>query len=401
MSQAKLLELIINNRLKTDEEFEEILKEFINKTHISNVSKIVMLKLEDYKMSNKKYLILAKYFNIVYEYLSIPSFDKHCTIPLKTLFSYVTDKRGIYRVIVRFLLINRDIEYIKQFMNESKCVINYDELYELFLKQRTCTQLMYKRVHEFFVNSKIDMCKYTDLIVKDIITQNHTVTDFRELGVVFTEKQQEIMNEYGVYVLKDDSLYKEIIAMRCNYYTIMKIFRENEYYIPHSRIYHDSMLDLRGEEKLYKQLRKKGVVLNKATYNRFGVSGFGMNHSVGIEIKQYIEENVVIKPNDVPNIDFILPRCAITKTYNDADIIVPNKILMEILLMKNEPMTFKQIKDNYKSLINATPYKNTNKCVHFGAIKYINIEDLENIYKDGYDGMYVDDFIDYILSIYT
>ncbi len=283
-------------------------------------------------------------------------------------------------------------------------IIDLDELYLLFIEYSFCTiSYEYEQIYLHFKNNKVDIDKYNDIIVDNIIGKGNK--DLVDLNIFnFTSEQLDILNLYGC-LNTIDTIHQTMIDNNFDYDVVKHIFDTNPDYTPNSLIY-NYVIDYycgKNVDKIFELLMSRGCYpkyINIVKYviehsantslETFDADCNNINHS----LKSLIN-NAVVNPDDkkihIPkyrNI-VVLP---VNRYFDDDSLVNVNIFLASIIGHEDETMKIKDFRD-----IAERKYKYcTYTCPH---TVYMHID---HVYlMNDYTYIKTDNFIDYVLDKYS
>ncbi len=158
----------------------------------------------DYVDNNdEKCMIISDKFNECYMmYLRTCCNNKNT---YKHILNNNTKQYLLHEILVKYMYTHKSI-YTTHFID----VIDLDKMYLMFIKySRFTISYQYEQIYLYFKNNKVDIDKYNDIIVDNIIRKGDK--DLVNLDIFnFTSEQLDILNLYGC-LNTIDTLYKTMM----------------------------------------------------------------------------------------------------------------------------------------------------------------------------------------------
>ncbi len=348
---------------------------------------------------DEKCIIISNKFNECYiMYLDI------CSDKFDDIFKHISNENikqdVLHTLLVRYMHKCEHI-YPTKFVD----IIDLDKLYLLFIEYSFCTiSYEYEQIYLHFKNNKVDIDKYNDIIVDNIIRIGNK--DLVNLDIFnFTSEQLDILNLCGC-LNTIDALHKTMMNNKFDYNVVKHIFDTNPNYKPDICIYNDVMRygTTKNISKIFELLKSHNcypkyinIVKYVILYN-IDISLETLNIDdldyINYPLKLLID-NVVINPDDkniyIPKYreNIVLP---VNRYFDDDNYVNINIFLAFIVGHEDEIIKVKDFRDivkqkyDYRAYIN---YNNVNR--HIINISFINF----------YTYIKIDNFIDYVLDKYS
>ncbi len=374
-------------------------------TNVFSATIYTIAKLEHNNNNNEKCMIISDKFNECYiMYLNTFS------VGFDYIFKHISNK-NIKQDVLHALLVSYMFNYYSVYSTEFINVIDLDleQLYLMFIECSHKTILhIFEKIYLHFKNNKVNIDKYNDIIVDNIICENNK--KLVNLDIFnFTPEQLYKLNLYG-YLNTIDTLHQTMIDNYFDYDVVKHILDTNPDYIPNSFIYNDIMDHCSSENisKIFELLKSCGCfplyinIVKHIIWRGVNISLETLNnedfvdHNNDYRLK-YLINNVDINPYDkyiyIPKYrnNIVLP----VKRYFDDDIYVNiNIFLASIIGHNNEIIKVKDFRDIVKN-----KYYDCAHIPYFNALSYIHIDDILTVFSFAY--IKTDNYIDYVLDKYS
>ncbi len=303
-------------------------------------------------------------------------------------------------LLVRFMYISNNI-YPTEIIN----VIDHDKLYLMFIEYSFYTiSHKYEQIYLYFKNNKVDIDKYNDIVVDNIICKgNNNLVNLDIFN--FTSEQLYKLNLYECLNTRN-ALHQTMIDNKFDYNVVKHIFDTNHDYTPNSFIYDDVMVYCSSIKirKICKLLMSHGCFpqyINIVKYvSRYSIdisletlNTDDLNRNNYYKLKILI--NIVVasvKPDDkkiyIPKYrnNIVLP---VKRYFNDDSYVNINILLASIIGHEYDRMKVKDFRDivkqKYEHYINSISV--------YMHIDYVYL-------MNDYTYIKTDNFIDHVLDKY-
>ncbi len=396
------LELI--NLAKSISCLDEFTKQFNNLvstgclTNVFDATIYTIAKLKHDNNINEKCMIIHDKFNECYlMYLNMYS------ISVINLIEHISSKNikqsVLHALLVRYMYISNNI-YPTKFVD----IVDLDKLYLMFIEYSCFTILhKYEQIYLHFKNNKVDIDKYNDIVVDNIIRRgNKSLVNLNIFN--FTSEQLDKLNLYSCLNTRD-TLHKAMIDNNFNYNVVKHIFDTNPDYTPNNFIYNDVIDYYFGKniDKIFELLMSRGCypkyinIVEYVVKYRVDISLETFNtddNNINNSLKSLIN-NAVINPDDkkiyIPKYGkyIVLP---VNRYFNDESYININIFLASIVGHEDEIIKVKDFRDIVKREYGYCAYINSNNVNrHINDISFIkNCTHIKT-----------NNFIDYVLDKYS
>ncbi len=348
---------------------------------------------------DKKCMIISDKFNECYiMYLDTYS---SCVIDIIEHISNKNIKQDVLHALLVGYMRSEHI-YPTKFVD----IIDLDELYLMFIeKSRFTISYQYEQIYLHFKNNKVDIDKYNDIIVDNIIRKGDK--DLVNLDIFcFTSEQHNKLNLYGC-LNTIDTLHQIMMKNKFNYSVVKHIFDTNPNYTPDIFIYNDVMRYFYGDniDKIFELLKfhdcipqyinivkyviRYDIDISLESLDTNYLGDYGINNRY---LKSLINI-VVINPDDkkiyIPKYheNIVLP---VNKYFDDDDYVNNNSFLASIIGRDNEIIKVNDFRDIVKQ-----KYKH----YIYSLSVYTHVDSIY-IIKD-YTYIKTDNYIDYVLDKYS
>ncbi len=286
-------------------------------------------------------------------------------------------------------------------------VIDLDKLYLMFIERSNFTiSYSYDKIYLHFKNNKVDIDKYNDIIVDNIIRRGN-IYKLVNLNIFnFTHEQLYKLNLYGRLNTRD-ILHQTMIDNKFCYDFVKHIFDNNPDYTPDILIY-DDMRFPHGDnfDKIFELLKSrdcfpryinivKYVIEFRVDISLETLNIYDDDVHVGNRYLKSLIDNVVINPDDkmiyIPKYreHVVLP---VKRYFDDESYVNINIFLASIIGHEYDRMKVKDFRDIVKHEYNKQTY-----IYYCDVDRYI---DCVYFMKD-YTYIKTDNFIDYVLDKYS
>ncbi len=398
------LELI--NLAKSISCLDEFTKQFNNLVSSGCLTNVFRATIDTIANSNskdiyydidEKCIIISNKFNECYVFL----FTYHTKFPNISghILNKNVEQNVLHKLLVMFMYCNHCI-YPTKFID----FIDLDKLYLMFIN-RSRFALLYKheQIYLHFKNSKVDIDKYNDIIVDNIIRiGDDNLVDLDIFN--FTSEQLDILNLYGC-LNTIDTIHQTMIDNNFDYDVVKHILDTNPDYTPNSLIY-NYVIDYycgKNVDKIFELLMSRGCYpkyINIVKYviehsANTSLETFDADcNNINVSLKSLIN-NAVVNPDDkkihIPkyrNI-VVLP---VNRYFDDDSYVYVNIFLASIIGYKNKTTKVKDFRDIAKQEYNHRTYI-------YSRTVYMHVD---HVYlMNDYTYIKTDNFIDYVLDKYS
>ncbi len=398
------LELI--HLVKSIAHFNEFIKQFnilVSSSKLTCVFKLSFDTIVNFVHDVNIYakcMIISDIYNECYIYLCT-HFINNSNITTNP-FGYVLNKNikqdVLHKLLVMFMYCNVCI-YPTEFID----VIDLDKLYLMFINRSfNSISHKYEHIHLHFKNNKVDIDKYNDIIIDNIIRVS---VNFKIVNLDIFNFTPEQLNKLKLYSHFNtiDNLHHTMMNNNFDYDVVKHIFDTNPDYTPNISIYNDVMryCSRKNISIIFELLKSHGCIPQYINIVKYVIQ---CDIDISLELLDTYHSNddlklliniVDVKPEDkmiyIPKYceNVVLP---VERYFDDDSYVKMNIFLASIINNVNETMKIKDIKNIMKQKNNRHVYINLKS-----RLKYIHINDVpdeKNIH------IHIDNFIDYVLDKY-
>ncbi len=347
----------------------------------------------------EKCMIISDKFNECYIMLFM-TFDKY---KFNNVFKHILNnniKQDLLHILLVEYMYDNESVYPTEFID----VIDLDKLYFVFINYSfSSISHKYEQIYLHFKNNKVDIDKYNDIIVDNIINRGNN--DLVNLDIFnFTFEQLYKLNLYGC-LNTIDTLHQTMIENNFDYDVVKHILDTNPNYAPNIFIYNHVMI-YKNISKIFELLMSRGcfpqyinIVKYVIEYN-IDISLDTLNTDdldddiINCPLKLLIN-NVIINPDDkkiyIPKYReiVVLP---VNRYFDDNSYVNINIFLASIVGHEDKIIKVKDFRDIVKLNHYYSTYINSNNV-------YRHVDDISFI--KNYTYIKTDNFIDYVLDKYS
>ncbi len=397
------LELInLSKSISCLDEFTKQFNNLVSTGCLTNVFRATIYTIVNLNNNNnEKCMIICDKFNDCYVIYSESCSDVEDMI--KHILNKNIKQDVLHTLLVRYMYLCQSV-YPTEFMN----VIDHVKLYLMFIEYSFYTiSHEYEQIYLHFKNNKVDINKYNDIVVDNIIRKSFNYITVNIDIFDFTSEQLYKLNLYKCLNTRN-TLYQTMIDSKFNYNVVKHILDTNPNYTPDSFIHNDVMVYCSSNKirKIFKLLMSYGCFPQYINIVKY-VIRYSIDMSletlniddddvhVGNRYLKLLIDNVVINPDDkmiyIPKYrnNIVLP---VKRYFDDDSHVNINIFLASIVGHEDETMRVKDFRDIVKR-----KYKH-----HTHIYSHTVYMHVDSIYlMNGYTYIKTDSFIDYVLDKYS
>ncbi len=410
--EANLELIYLAKSISCLDEFTKQFNKLVSSGCLTNVFGATIYTIAKLKHDNnisEKCMIICDKFNECYIiYLNTYS------ISVINLIEHISSKNikqnVLHALLVRYMYTSNNI-YSTKFVD----IVDLDKLYLMFIEYSYITiSHEYEQIYLYFKNNKVDIDKYNDIVVDNIISKgDKKLVDLNIFN--FTPEQHNKLNPYGCLNTIDTHTLRQImIDNNFNYNVVKHILDTNPNYTLDTFIYDDVMEYCSSKNisknisNIYESLLSRGCysqyinIVKYAVKNNTDISLYSLNtnylddYGVDDDLKLLIN-NVDAKPDDkkiyIPKYreDIVLP---VKRYFNDDSYVNINIFLASIIGYEDEMIKVKDFRDIVKHKYNDCVY-----IPFYDMLVYIHIDDIYTEFSRVH--IKTNNFIDYVLDKYS